>query len=703
MNVRRPRIFSLLVGAVLLTTATSLAAPPPAVQTGGGSAAPTAQAVGPGRTFTPRDVFALQQATDVQISPDGRRVAYVRSAEDIMTDGARRSVWLVDVATGEQTPLISGAASSPRWSPDGKRIAYIAAEEGGKPQLYVRWLASGASARITALPDAPSEIAWSPDGRSIAFTMFVPEDGATLGTPLKKPEGAKWADPPRLITAVNYRQDGEGYTRPGYDHLFVVSADGGSPRQLTFGAFDDHGSPSWTPDSRTILFSSNHGKDWERDPLNSEVFAADVAGGALSQLTHRQGPDEEPVASPDGRLIAYVGYDDHLRGYENARLYVMGRDGSNPRVLSGALDRSVQRPRWAADGRGVYVAYADRGVTRVARFGLDGSMTPIAEGLAGSQMDRPYSGGAFTISNTGVLAFPMGAPDHPADVAVASVRGGARRLTTLNADLFAGKALAQVRPITVRSSADGLSIDAWMVTPPGYDPARRYPTILEIHGGPFASYGPLWSSEDQLYAAAGYVVLYANPRGSTSYGDAFANQIHHNYPSHDYDDLISVVDAAIAQGASDPNALFVTGGSGGGLLTAWIVGKTDRFKAAVSQKPVIDWTSEVLTVDGYTFMAKYWFGKMPWEDPQSYWTRSPLSLVGNVKTPTLVMVGEEDRRTPSSEAEQLYAALQLRSVPTALIRVPGASHEGLAERPSQLAAENAAILAWFGRYGGVGR
>jgi dipeptidyl aminopeptidase/acylaminoacyl peptidase len=295
------------------------------------------------------------------------------------------------------------------------------------------------------------------------------------------------------------------------------------------------------------------------------------------------------------------------------------------------------------------------------------------------------------------VAFTQGAPDQPGDVAV--VRDGAtHRLTHLNEDLFVGKSLGAVTHMQVASSVDNLPIDAWMITPPGFEPGKKYPMILEIHGGPFASYGPVFASELQLYAAAGYVVVYANPRGSTSYGFDFADQINDNYPSHDYDDLMSVVDAAIAKGSVDANNLFVTGGSGGGLLTAWVVGKTDRFKAAVSQKPVINWTSEVLTTDGYNSMAQDWFGKMPWEDQASYWRRSPLSLVGNVKTPTMVMVGEEDHRTPGSEAEQFYQALQLRSVPTTLIRVPGASHESLAERPSQEAAEASAILAWFGRY-----
>ncbi|UAJ12096.1 S9 family peptidase [Polymorphobacter megasporae] len=678
----------LTLTAVLLFTA-AFPALPLAAQT------PLATAASP--VFTPRDVFGLEQATDVQISPDGKHIAYVRSSEDIMTDKARRTIWLVDVATGAQSPLLDGVASRPRWSPDGTKIAYAAADAGGKPQLYVHWMNSGTNARITALPDAPEDMAWSPDGKRIAFTLFTPDEGEKIGTPLAKPEGAKWADPLNIVTKVNYRADGEGYLKPGFTHVFVVGSDGGAPRQLTFGKYDDDAGLSWTRDGDAILFSSNHGKDWEREPLNSDIFAVAVERGTITQLTTRNGPDTAPQASPDGKLIAYTGFDDHLRAYENSQLSVMNRDGSGSRVISASLDRSVHSPRWSADGRSIVAAYEDHGVTKVARFDLDGRMTPVAEGLAGGDLDRPYTGGSFSVAKTGAVAFTAGTPAHPADVGLAS-GGKTRLLTRLNDGLFAGKTLGEVKAHHVASSADGMMIDYWMVTPPNYDPAFKMPLILEIHGGPYAAYSPVWSTEDQLYAAAGYVVVYANPRGSTSQGAAFANTIWKDYPSHDYDDLMSVVDDAIAHGPVDPNNLFVTGGSGGGLLTAWVVGKTNRFKAAVSQKPVINWASEGLTTDGYAEMLKYWFGAQPWENPDLLWKHSPLSLVGNVTTPTLLMVGEEDHRTPGSEAEQFYDALQIRKIPTALVRVPGASHHGLAERPSQLAAENGVILAWFGRY-----
>jgi dipeptidyl aminopeptidase/acylaminoacyl peptidase len=376
----------------------------------------------------------------------------------------------------------------------------------------------------------------------------------------------------------------------------------------------------------------------------------------------------------------------------------MDRDGKNSRVITGGFDRSVGAPTWAADGRSLYVDYADHGVTKIARVSLDGKMETITSGLTSSaEMDRPYTGGEFSVGRNGLIAFTSGDALAPSDISV--VRAGkTERLTRLNADLFADKTLAKVEPLAVTSSFDKKPIDAWLVTPPNFDPSRKYPLILEIHGGPFSAYGPVFSTDDQLYAAAGYIVVYANPRGSTSYGDEFANTIDKNYPSHDYDDLMSAVDAAVAKGSVDTSRLYVTGGSGGGALTAWIVGKTARFRAAAAQKPVINWTSEVLTTDGYNFMALSWFGKMPWEDNEFYWRRSPLSLVGNVKTPTLVIVGTDDHRTPPSEAEQFFDALQLRGVPTAMIQVPGASHGGLAERPSQSAAKASAILAWFDRY-----
>jgi dipeptidyl aminopeptidase/acylaminoacyl peptidase len=659
-------------------------------------AAPAVPPSGPEPLFTAADLFNLEAADDPQISPDGRWIAYVRRSGDIMTDRFRRSIWLVDTATGRQMPLARDA-SQPRWSPGGDRLAYIAAADGGRAQLYVRWMQSGEAVPITSLGYAPGSVAWSPDGRSLAYAMFVPDEGQRLGPSQPRPEGAVWAEPLQVITAVTYRADGAGYLRAGYDQLFLVSSEGGAPRQLSYGPFNNGGPLSWTSDGRRLLFSGNRSPNWEREGFNTEIYALDIASNRITALTTRDGPDNEPAVSPDGRLVAYTGYDDHNRSYENAILYVMNADGSGSRALTGAMDRTVGSPVWAADGRSIFVQYDDRGLTRVARVGLDGVVRMVADGLQGADFDRPYTGGSFSMARDGSIAFSGGTATRPPDVVL--VRGGqSRTLTRLNAELLDNKRLGENRRIEVTSSVGGLPIDAWLTLPPNYVQGQRYPLILEIHGGPFAAYGPHFSTDDQLYAAAGYVVLSTNPRGSTSYGADFANLIHHAYPGQDYDDLISAVDAAIAQGFADPDHLYVTGGSGGGVLTAWIVGKTNRFRAAAAQKPVIDWSSFVLTSDGPGIFSRYWFGRYPWEDPQGFWNRSPLSLVGNVQTPTLVVVGSEDYRTPVSESEQYYTALQLRGVPTALVKVPGASHGGIASRPSQSGAKAGAILAWFARY-----
>jgi dipeptidyl aminopeptidase/acylaminoacyl peptidase len=653
----------------------------------------------PSRVFQGGDLFGLQYASDPQIRPDGRVVAYVRVSFDVMTDRARRAIWLIDAETAEQTPLVTGAGShtAPRWSRNGDRLAYVSTAEGGRPQLYVRWMHSGEEARLAELVSAPDDLAWSPDGNWIAFTMHAPDEAAKLGEAPAKPEGAEWAAPLEVITDLNYRSDAEGYLKPGYRHVYVVSADGGAPRQLTFGAYNEAGPLSWTPDGRHVLATGNRMDDWRREPVNTEIYEVAVADGSIRPMTSRKGADGAPAVSPDGSTVAYLGFDDRLLSYQNVELYVMDRDGRNSRSLTAGLDRTIDEAHWAADGRSLYVRYDDHATARIARVALNGRIEPVAAGLSASTLDRPYTGGDFSVAANGAVAYTSGTAQRPSEISV--TRGGRTRLLTrLNEGLFGDKTLAEVRALAVTSSFDRRPIDAWVATPPGFDPAKKYPLILEIHGGPYAAYGPVFSTDVQLYAAAGYVVLYVNPRGSTSYGQEFANLIHRKYPSEDYDDLMSAVDAAIAQGYVDEGNLFVTGGSGGGVLTAWIVGRTNRFRAAVTQKPVINWASTVLTTDVYTYMPKYWFSKPPWEDPLEYWKYSPLSLVGSVTTPTLVLVGDQDFRTPVSDSEQYYQALQLRGVPTGLVKVPGASHGGLTARPSQSAAKASAILAWFERY-----
>jgi dipeptidyl aminopeptidase/acylaminoacyl peptidase len=670
----------------ILLAATALAAP-----------AAAKPADGPNPAFTGRDLFDLSAASDPQISPDGRTIAYVRRSADIMTDKVRSAIWLVNVASGEQRPLAAGTGDhfSPRWSPDGRRLAYVSTAEGGAPQLFVRWMDTGQTVRVTGLPDSPQAIAWSPDGQRLAYLMTVPDDGLKLGKAPDKPEGANWAKPLEIIDKVTYRTDEGGYVSPGFDKIFMVDADGGAPRQLTFGAYHD-GPPEWTPDGRAIVFSALRNADWELAGRDSEIYRLDLASGQLSQLTHRNGPDAGPEVSPDGRTIAYIGFDDTPKAFEQSHIYVMDANGGSPRRIAPGLDRDIQQIEWGPDGRSVYVAYEESGSVTVSRVGLDGSVRPITREAAAAGLDRPYAGGGFSLSRTGAIAFTVSPYNRPADLAV-STGGATRQLTRLNELNLAGKNLGTLQYFEAKAP-DGGSVPSWILLPPTWQPGRPVPTILEIHGGPYGSYGPHFSTDYQLYAAAGYAVLYTNPRGSTGYGQAFADGIDKTYPDSDFADLMAAVDGAIGAGYADRNNLFVTGGSGGGILTAWIVGKTDRFRAAAAQKPVINWTSMALTSDGVPFFGRYWMGKEPWEDYQSYWARSPLSQMANVKTPTLVVVGSNDYRTPVSEAEQFYAALKLRKVPTAFVKVPEASHGGIASRPSQSAAKAAAIIAWFDKY-----
>jgi acylaminoacyl-peptidase len=652
--------------------------------------------------FAAADVFNLEYADDPRVSPDGRRVAYVRVSADIMTDRFRRAIWIVDEDGGNHRPLVQGPGnySSPFWSPDGRRIAYVASEQE-RTELRVVYLDTRVSATLARLASGAGNLTWSPDGRTLAFQMFVKEPGTDPAALPEKPEGAEWAAPARIIDKdVIYRADGEGYLEHGFTQIFVLPADGGAPRRLTYQARNHDGRMSWSRDGRRLLFSANAEENWEYDPVESDVYSLDIASGAISRLTTRNGQEDQPSLSPDGRRLAYVGFDDREQGYQVTELYVANADGSNPRSLTASLDRDVRDPQWGGSGA-IYFLFDDRGVTKLGRVSASGGgVTTLMTHIGGTDVGRPYTSGAFSVNDSGRYAATITSPQRPADVFIGS-GGGQRRLTALNDELLGGKNIPPAEELHVRSAADGRDVQAWIVRPPDFDASRRYPLLLEIHGGPFAAYGPVFSAEVQLFAAAGYIVVYSNPRGSTSYGGEFGNLIHHNYPSQDYDDLMSVVDAAIAREPVDPQKLYVTGGSGGGVLTAWIVGGTGRFAAAMVQKPVINWTSFALTSDFYNYFARYWFGAMPWDEGAQarYWARSPLSRVGNVTTPTAVMVGEEDFRTPPSEAEQFYQALRLRRVPTRLIRIPGSPHD-IAARPTGMIAKVTNTLAWFAEHGG---
>lgn len=651
--------------------------------------------------FTADRVFDLEYADDPQISPNGSTIVYSRKSMDRYKDRVKSDLWSIDTRSGEHRPLVTGdtSKSSVRWSPNGDRFVYLTSTNG-KPDMRLRYTDSGESFSLSQFEYPPSAPSWSPDGKNLAFSMLVPEKSESLTAAPRAPKGAEWAKPVKVIDDLVFRFDGAGYLPKGTNHVFVLSAEGGTARQVTKGK-NGFGSPEWL-DNGTLLVTGNDVDQAELDPIESEIYRIDLSSLSRTALTQRDGPDIAPTVSPDGSRIALLGYDDKLKAYQQTDAYVMNANGTGIRNLTDSYDRSINAIEWRADGRALIAQSEVDGLLTLISIDLSGNIRSLATDVGGTSIGRPYAGGSFSVANraggsTPIIAYTQGSTMRPAEVALARGNRSSQTLTKLNEDALGHLNLAKVEEIKVPSSHDGREIEAWVALPPGFKADGSYPMILEIHGGPHTMYGPFFAAEIQRFAAEGYVTVYANPRGSTGYGEQFAQLIDLNYPGEDHDDLMSIVDTLIAKNYVNKDRLFITGGSGGGVLTAWAVGKTDRFAAAATIKPVINWTSMALAADISRFVSRHWFRAQPWEQPDEYWRRSPLSLVGNVKTPTMVMVGEADWRTPSWEAEQYYTALKVQNVDSLLVRVPGASHL-IAGRPSQLIAKVDNIMGWFEKY-----
>ncbi len=648
--------------------------------------------------FKSEDIFNLEYVSEVQVSPNGKHIAYVRRSNDIMSDSSRANVWLASVDGKSNRPLLSSKKNyySIRWSPDGSRLAYLSNEEG-KPQLYVRWMDTGQTALVTNVTSSPSNITWSPDGKHIAFTMSVDAKEKPLDVKMpKKPDGAKWSPSFQYITKARYQADGRGILEPAYTHIFIVPADGGTARQLTSGNYHHNGRLSFSPDSDKIYFSANRSDNWEYEPVEGDIFSVDMMGH-IAQLTNDKGLESSPVVSPDGKHIAYARRDDEKVMYKNSYLYVMKSDGTDAQNLTKDIDNSVSNFHWK-DNKHVYFQQSVRGLAQVDVVSLSGSVKAVAKGLGGTTLGRPYVFGTYHAVDD-VVAYTKGRTDRPADLYVTT--RNERQLTSLNEDVLGHKQLGEVKEIVYPSSIDGEEIQGWYILPPNYDSSKTYPLILEIHGGPNLAYGPVFTAELQRMAAEGYVVFYDNHRGSTGYGERFALLLQGKYSSeYDFSDHMSGVDVLIEKGIADPERLFITGGSAGGIASAYAIGLTNRFKAAVVAKPVINWLSKVLTADSGLYQIPFQFPGKPWDNVEHYWKRSPLSLVGNVTTPTMLITGVEDKRTPMSETEQFYQALKIQKVDSVLVKVPGSPH-GIASKPSRMIGKVENILAWFKKYDSV--
>jgi dipeptidyl aminopeptidase/acylaminoacyl peptidase len=631
-----------------------------------------------------------ETVADPQISPDGARIIYTLQWFDKMNDRRESSLWIMNSDGTRNRFLVRG--SNARWSPNGDRILYTAQGEPRGTQLFVRYMdAESATTQLTRVEQSPSDPSWAPDGRSIAFVMPVV---AKNTWPIKMPaapEGAKWTEGPRIVERLHYRRDREGFNDDRYQHIFVVPAAGGTARQLTSGEWN-HTGIEWTPDSRQILFTSLRVEDAEYQWRESDIYAIAVDTRDIRQLTKRSGPDTNPTISPDGKQVAYTGYDWVKDTYIDSKIYVMGIDGSNPRMVSGTWDRSPDNLMWKADGSGLYFSVSSEGSQNLYWL-------PLAGGRAGNV--EPVTSGAHMLSvasltKTGRAAAVVTSPQAPPDVFTFDVSApkNLTKLTAVNDDILTGKKLGAVTEMRY-TAPDGLKIQGWYITPPDFDPTKKYPLQLHIHGGPHGMYNVGFNYAWQEHAANGYVVLYTNPRGSSGYGSAFGNQIMRAYPSKDFDDLMAGVDGLLAKGFVDDRNMFVTGCSGGGVLTAWVVGHTDRFAAASANCPVIDWLSFVGTTDGSSWYRN--FEKLPWDDPSEHIRRSPLTYVGKVKTPTMLMTGVNDLRTPMPQTEQFYSALKLLKVPTAMVRFNNEWH-GTTSTPSNFIRTQLITRHWFERH-----
>jgi dipeptidyl aminopeptidase/acylaminoacyl peptidase len=638
-------------------------------------------------------LWDIRTVSDTQITRDGKSVIYVLGWSDKMVDQRFSNLWIVSGDGKDNRPLTNGSYrdSSPRISPDGARIAYLS-NRSGKTQIHVRWIESGQDAQVTELQQAPSNIAWSPDGKWIGYTARVvskPEFSIHLP---EKPAGAKWQDPPIVVTKLRWTADGQGILQPGYTHVFVVPSTGGTPKQVTSGNYEHPGQFAWSHDGKSIYAAGNRIPDAEYNLEGGDIYAFSIDDGSVKQLTTRKGPDTEPLPSPDGKKIAYLGHDWKFQSYTVNHLYLMDADGGNSKCLTASLDRDVRAPRWSPDGKAIYFLVDDRGNTQLyTADAATGAVKPITSGV-----QQLGLGGGFSISESGTLiATVRSTPEEPGDIVL--LKGGKPvKVTAVNESLLSQYRLGQVEELSF-DSFDGRNIQGWIIKPPDFDASKKYPFLLDIHGGPHAMYGVAFAHELQIQAARGYVVLYLNPRGSTGYGEEFGNIIHTHYPGDDYKDLMLGVDKMEAKGYIDAKKLCVTGGSGGGLLTAWVIGHTDRFAAAVSQFPVTDWITQAGTADGGFTHSALWMKTLPWDNPQQLMEHSPIYYAKNFKTPTMVITGEADRRTPIAESEELYFALKAQKIPSVLVRVPDESH-GIHNHESHYIAKIEYIMAWMDKY-----
>ncbi len=685
------------------------------------------------QNITEKDLFNFVWAGDPQISPDGSRVAFVRVTVNEKKDGYNTAIWSVSPATGESHQLTTGPRdSTPRWSPDGKFLVFVRVTEKDArpdaPQLFMLPMSGGDSFQVTTIVRGAGGPQWSPDGKMIAFGNSANAEDLAKAAP-KNPAQPSASPTPadarkpeeresdvRVITRAVYRFNGAGYTDPKHpNHIWVVAAPRTSdekvtPKQLTSGRYSEDGA-TWAKDSSQIYFASDRIDEPYYELPSTTVYSVSAAGGQPVKLTSFDMDTGAFSVSPNGKQIAfYASLSKPVQSYTEPDLWVMDiAPSAQPRNLTRDFDyddgsgiggdNGAPRggggnpPVWSADGRSIVAVYAKEGKANLGAFDVaSGKETDVTSGNQAVVSFRATPDAAK-------FALIISTPTRVGDIFWLERAGAApKQLTHLNDELFSKLNLTEPEEIWY-TSFDGRKIQTWVQKPPDFDATKKYPLILNIHGGPHAAYGFVFDHEFQWMAAKGYVVLYPNPRGSTSYGQEFGNIIQYHYPGDDYKDLMAGVDEVLKRGYIDEKKLGVTGGSGGGLLTNWTIGQTTRFAAAVSQRDIANWADFWYVAD-FTLFQPTWFQKPPFEDPEDYKARSPITYINNVKTPLMLILGEADYRTPpGAGGEEMFRALKYRRVPTVMVRFPNESHElSRSGQPWHRIERLQHIVGWFDKW-----
>jgi len=704
------------------------------------------------RPTTEKDLFDFIWIGDPQISPDGSRVAFVRVTVNEKKEGYDTSIWTVPIAGGEEPHRLTSGNhdSAPRWSPDGKYLCFLrGTEKDGKPepaQLCMLPLSGGDAFGFTTLPKGAGAPTWSPDGKQITFTSTTNADdlakqekkkrkeeelkkaaaesaespGRQIPTPTSSPaaaaksadEGAHESDV-HVVTRAVYRSNDEGYLDPKHpDHIWVIQAphtadEKVQPKQLTKGRFDDS-DPIWSKDGQAIYFASLHVDEPYYDLPRAELYSVATTGGEPMKITTIDMGIQDLALSPDGKHLAFIASKTQpVNSYTQPDLWTIElQPGAKAHNLTGDYDFDVgygvfgdnptpragggNRPIWSADGKSLIEIVGKEGRTHLAKF--DAATGAITELTKGNQAVVRFRG----TSDGSKLVCLVSTPTRIGDLFVTD-GGGAEpsQITDINRDLFSQLNLTEPEEIWYQSF-DGKRIQAWLQKPPGFDSHKKYPLILNIHGGPHAAYGYVFEHEFQWMAAKGYVVLFPNPRGSTTYGQEFGNVIQYHYPGDDFQDLMRGVDEVIGRGYINDKKLGVTGGSGGGLLTNWVIGHTQRFAAAVSQRDIASWEAWWYTAD-FTLFQPNWFKAPPFDDLNDFRARSPIAYIKNVKTPSMFVLGETDSRTPAGAGgEEMFRALKFLKVPTVMVKFPNETHElSRSGQPWHRVERLQHIVGWF--------